>query len=162
LPLEEIGPLLARLAREPINGAVVQAADVEALRLEVDSAQLAGTPEKAFRLGALSPFTCPSCRGALWEIDEGGHLRYRCHVGHAFTYDALSLEQDGALETSLFTALRAVEEKAMALRRLAERWPDRLPSVRQDYETRARELDVTAETLRNLLAGSPPKTGSMG
>jgi two-component system chemotaxis response regulator CheB len=162
LPLEEIGPLLARLAREPINGAVVQAADLESLRREVDFAELAGTPEQAFRLGALSPFTCPSCRGALWEIVEGGHLRYRCHVGHAFTYDALSLEQDVALETSLFTALRAVEEKALALRRLAERWPDRLPSVKQDYETRARELDGTAETLRNLLAGSPPKTGSMG
>jgi hypothetical protein len=98
---------------------------------------------------------------ALGDLPEGTPAT-PVRVGHAFTYDALSLEQDVALETSLFTALRAVEEKAIALRRLAERWPDRLPSVKQDYESRARELDGTAETLRNLLAGSPPRTGSIG
>lgn len=162
MPLHEIGPLLTRLAREPINGADVAIADVEAVRREVDFAEMTSPTEEVFRLGALSPFTCPSCRGALWEMEEGGHLRYRCHVGHAFSANALSVEQDVAVEQSLYVALRAVEEKALALRRLAERWPDRLPTVKRDYEDRARELDDTADMLRGLLAGEPRRAGTSG
>jgi hypothetical protein len=63
---------------------------------------------------------------ALGDLPEGTPAT-PVRVGHAFTYDALSLEQDVALETGLFTALRAVEEKAIALRRLAERWPIACP-----------------------------------
>jgi two-component system chemotaxis response regulator CheB len=106
------------------------------------------------RLGSLSPFTCPSCRGALWEIDEGGHLRYRCHTGHAFSQESLLLEQGSAAEESLYVALRAVEEKAGTLRRLAER-SIRTPGIRSGYEKRANELDSTISVLRGLLAGDP-------
>ncbi|HWJ06409.1 MAG TPA: chemotaxis protein CheB [Steroidobacteraceae bacterium] len=159
LPLQQIGALLARLAREPINGAVVPTADPQ-VRSEVDFAELGGDPEEMFRLGALSPYTCPSCRGALWEIEQGGHLRYRCHVGHAYSQGTLSLEQDVAIETSLYTALRAVDEKAMSLRRLAARWPDPASSVRREYEARAGELEQTAEQLRQLLAGNVSRVGS--
>jgi hypothetical protein len=59
------------------------------------------------------------------------------------------------MEASLYIALRTVEEKAATLRRLAERWPERLPSVKDDYEQRARALDHSAEVLRNLLATEP-------
>jgi hypothetical protein len=40
-------------------------------------------------LGKPSHFTCPECHGALWEIEDGSLLRYRCHVGHAYTADAV-------------------------------------------------------------------------
>jgi two-component system chemotaxis response regulator CheB len=122
---------------------------------EVEFAKLGGDVNDVARLGALSPFTCPACRGALWEIEEGGHLRYRCHTGHAYTQASLSLEQDLSMESSVFTALRAVEEKAMTLRRMAARWPEHLPRMRQEYEERARELDRSADVLRGMLAGEP-------
>jgi two-component system chemotaxis response regulator CheB len=103
-------------------------------------------------LGKLSPFTCPACRGALWELSDGEMLRYRCHTGHAFSRDTLLGEQSTAIEDALYSALRAVEEKATALRRLSERHSSK---VAGDYGARAAELDVTAETLRKLLAGQP-------
>ena len=104
-------------------------------------------------LGRLSPFTCPSCRGALWELEEGDHLRYRCHTGHAYSQASLLVDQGIAVEESLYTAVRAIEEKAAALRRLAERWPDRLPDVKHEYEQRAGELEQSADVLRAMLAG---------
>jgi two-component system chemotaxis response regulator CheB len=119
---------------------------------EVEYAKLNRGLHDTGGLGRLSPFTCPSCRGALWELEEGEHLRYRCHTGHAYSQASLLVDQGVALEESLYAALRAMEEKSAALRRLAERWPDRLPGVKRDYEQRARELDQSADVLRNMLA----------
>src|SRR5437762_299605 len=62
-------------------------------------------------LGKLSPFTCPACRGTLWELQEDALVRYRCHTGHAFSADSLLAEQTGEIEEGLYSALRAVEEK---------------------------------------------------
>jgi len=101
-------------------------------------------------------FTCPECRGALWELEEGGHLRYRCHTGHAYSQDSLLADQTVAMEKGLYTALRAVEEKSAALRRLADRWPEHASATGLSYEGRAQELDRSAEMLRAMLARSMP------
>ena len=153
LPLADIAALLARLARVPAG---TMPARPEALKLEIGFAAMERDMGDMSRLGTLTPFTCPTCRGALWELDEAGHLRYRCHTGHAFTHDSLLLEQGTEIESSLYAALRVVEEKAAALRRLAERWSGRYPQMTADYEGRALEMDHTANTLRALLAGGPP------
>ena len=49
--------------------------------------------------------------------------------------------------------MRAVEEKAAALRRLAQRWPESISGVKPDYARRANELDETADVLRSMLGG---------
>jgi two-component system chemotaxis response regulator CheB len=153
LPLSDIGPLLVRLATEPRNGAPAWNAP-ESIKDEIDFAKVSGNDmQKLSKLGLLSPFTCPSCRGALWEIEESGHLRYRCHTGHAFSQASLLVEQSTEAERSVYVALRAVEEKAGALRRLAKQWKGRAPEILAEYESRAAELESTADVLRALLAG---------
>jgi two-component system chemotaxis response regulator CheB len=153
LPLAQIADLLGTLARRPASEYPPDAPR-ETLQLEIEAAKLNGDASTADRLGLLSPFTCPACRGALWEMEEDGQLRYRCHVGHAYSPDSLMLDQSGTVEQSLFVALRAVEEKAMMLRRMSERWsPDRSHGLKESYEDRARELDVAADTLKSILAG---------
>jgi two-component system chemotaxis response regulator CheB len=154
LPLEGIAALLTQLALQtpdPFDGPDPP----PTLEAEVESAKLHASLSRGRggALGALSPFTCPACRGALWELQEGEHMRYRCHVGHAYSQASLMLDQGLAVEESLYTALRAIEEKSTALRRLAERWPDRIPDVKQDYQQRAGELDKSADVLRRMLAG---------
>jgi two-component system, chemotaxis family, protein-glutamate methylesterase/glutaminase len=130
LRLDGIAALLTRLAHEPIAPVPPQPPP-PGLADEIAFARLDGQGLPGMRrLGALSPFTCPSCRGALWELDEGGHLRYRCHTGHAFSSEALLAGQASAAEEGLYVALRAVEEKAGTLRRLAERSGQ--PSLRDD------------------------------
>jgi two-component system chemotaxis response regulator CheB len=151
VPLEEMGPLLARLAREPVEVSEPPRPPVS-LRDEIEFAKANSDIIRTQHLGHPSPYTCPACGGALWELEEGGHLRYRCHTGHAYSQATLLLGQDMIVEDSLHSALRAVDEKAGALRRLAERGND-CPSVfKASYGERAAELDHTAAVLRALLS----------
>lgn len=71
--------------------------------------------------GQVSIFTCPECGGALWQVDDKGLLRFRCHVGHAYDSEVLLSEQSEALEAALWTAVRTFREKSILSRQLANR-----------------------------------------
>ena len=75
--------------------------------------------ENLAQVGQPSALTCPECGGGLWELKEAKPLRYRCHTGHG--YSALSLEnaQTEKAEQSLWSSVRALQEREMLLRRLA-------------------------------------------
>jgi two-component system chemotaxis response regulator CheB len=66
-------------------------------------------------------FTCPDCGGVLFEQEEGGLTRFRCSVGHVFSIESLSSAQASQLEGALWTAVRALEDRAELLRRMATR-----------------------------------------
>jgi hypothetical protein len=100
--------------------------------------------EDMAEFGSPTAFACPSCNGALWEFHDGDLSRYRCHTGHAFSPESLLAEQSYAIEEALYSALRALEEKATALRRLAAQYA-RLPKLQSDYELRANETDKNAD-----------------
>jgi two-component system chemotaxis response regulator CheB len=151
LSLAEIGPLLVNLSHTHVNGRAP--APPESLKTEIEFAKMDRDITDMSQLGKLSPFTCPACRGALWELENGDLLRYRCHTGHAYSSDSLVGDQTNAIEEALYSALRAVEEKATALRRLRERHEGRPGTLAAEFDAKARELDQTAETLRVMLAG---------
>jgi len=151
VPLQQMPGLLTRLARTPVVESTVSDTRPQELETEVEFAESERDIKDMGSLGKLSPFTCPGCGGALWELADGGLLRYRCHTGHAFTADSLLLEQGGAIERALYMGLRAIEEKSTALRRLRRHWNGRYPKVEADYEAKARELDESAGLLRKLL-----------
>ena len=150
LPLAGIAALLTRLAQETPDPFEPQDPP-HSLEDELQSAKLSRSTHGMGALGRLSPFTCPACRGALWELEEGEHLRYRCHTGHAYSQASLLVDQGAAVEESLYTAVRSMQEKAAALRRLAERWPEHMPGVKHDYEQRAADMDRSADVLRSML-----------
>ena len=99
--------------------------------------------------GPPSALTCPECGGALWEQQDGPSLRFACHVGHAYSVASLVEEQGRALETTLWSAVRALEERADMHRRLARRTPG---SRRELYEQRASDSEDHARNLRRVLA----------
>src|SRR5262249_44799968 len=84
LPAAEIGPLLVRLAREPLTAPVRAECRVP----EANGQAFPHGIEVMNGLGRVTPFTCPSCSGVLWELTDGV-LRYRCHTGHAFSKESL-------------------------------------------------------------------------
>jgi two-component system, chemotaxis family, protein-glutamate methylesterase/glutaminase len=102
--------------------------------------------------GPPSPFTCPECGGSLWELEDGKLLRFRCHVGHGFTADSLSTQQDDELEQTMWTALRALEEQAALRRRMAQHAEHvgRRVTARE-LETRAKDAERRASSLRRML-----------
>jgi two-component system chemotaxis response regulator CheB len=83
-PLAGIGPLLAELANTEVPLEQVESVprDIqkETALTEMDIAMM----ENQEHIGTPSTFSCPECGGILWELEEGGLLRFRCRVGHAF------------------------------------------------------------------------------
>jgi two-component system chemotaxis response regulator CheB len=116
--------------------------------------------EHALTRGQLAGLTCPDCGGAIWETDDDP-ARYVCHVGHAFSRDSMLQEQGRALEITLWSALRALEERADLLRRVARRTGG---GARTRLQERAAEADEHAHALRHTLlrAGAMPAEGVGG
>jgi two-component system chemotaxis response regulator CheB len=104
------------------------------------------------KLGKTSAFTCPECHGTLWELHDGELLRYRCHVGHAFTVDNLEAEQSEALEDALWSGLRALEEKVALAKRMATRAHERKNyRAAESFQNKAAIASQHAEIVRRIL-----------
>jgi two-component system chemotaxis response regulator CheB len=142
--------LLDRLIREPAGTAPEVPLDI---RLEAAiAAQELADMRVDERLGTISPFTCPECHGALWELGDRPMLRFRCHVGHAYTADAVLAAQGEEVERRLGTLQRAHQERAALARRMAE--AERVEKrfhLADRLETRAREYEDDARLVMGLI-----------
>ena len=86
-----------------------------------------------------SQIVCPACQGSMVETIEGGLLRFRCHVGHAFSVDSLLTEQSESMEAALWASVRSLEESAQLAdrlaitgdRKLSPRFRDKAAALRQ-------------------------------
>ena len=108
--------------------------------------------ESDIRAGKPLVFGCPECGGVLWEIHQGGLLRFRCRVGHAYTAQHLRAEQGQVIESALWAALRALEESAVLYRRLANRATSAiLKGLTESYAERAETAELNSRTLRDFL-----------
>jgi two-component system, chemotaxis family, protein-glutamate methylesterase/glutaminase len=171
LPLREIPALLDQLSHETTaeeeGFPMPDEIEIEAKIAEqaMESAELIASVE---RLGKVSKLTCPDCHGALWEINDEKLLRYRCHVGHAFSAEALSDGQSQMLEVALWSAVRALEEQMILARRIGERArrANQMKAARS-FERRAREAEEHSSMIRQILLitekgeiGEPVLTGN--
>lgn len=129
-----MAPLLERLSREPAKGNGTE--EMSKNNKEIEEGR------------KLSSITCPECSGSLTESDEGGLLRFCCHVGHAFTAEGMIAEQAEALEAALWTAVRTLEESEMLARRMASRSEPRMASR---FTEKAEAMKQHAAVIRNVL-----------
>jgi two-component system, chemotaxis family, protein-glutamate methylesterase/glutaminase len=152
LPVDEIGPLLYRLAREPARekGAHPVSGEME---LESKIAGLDPTViDSEGQVGELSAFSCPECAGPLYEIHDGELLRFRCRVGHAYTTESVLEEKSEVLENVLYMALNTLEESAAMVERLATRSHENGHNhAAARFEERAREAKRRASVIRHIL-----------
>lgn len=102
------GPL-----REPVSAP-------EQVAREVRINQGEDLMEHVNAIGSPSNLSCPDCGGTLWEVSDGSLLRYRCHTGHAFSGRSLAHNQMETAENSLRASIRALREREVLLRRLAQ------------------------------------------
>jgi two-component system, chemotaxis family, protein-glutamate methylesterase/glutaminase len=149
-----IAALLGELAKEPPPHHELFATD-NPVRAEVEPEELTSDPpgnEPATTTGRPSIFACPDCDGVLWEIQDGGLVRFRCRVGHAWSPESLLSHQSEALEGALWVALRSLQERAALARRMADPARDRgyrLTAGR--FDDQAREAEQAPAVLRELL-----------
>lgn len=118
--LDEIPPLLARLALEQVDEKEAVPMS-ENLEREVGISRMDPAALKhASEFGTPSPHSCPDCGGVLMEYYDDDLLRFRCQVGHAYSRDSMLAQETKALDRSLWMAYRALEERASLGRRLAQ------------------------------------------
>lgn len=79
-----------------------------------------GIQAGVMELGKVSKYTCPDCHGVLVQIEDGPIVRFRCHTGHAFSLKTLISEVNSSIDSGLWDTLRAVEERVMLLRQMAD------------------------------------------
>lgn len=104
-----------------------------------------------------SLYTCPDCGGNLWEINEGGQARYRCHIGHAFSEQDLLRKQYESLNGTLWIALRMMEERKNLLNRLSRNeQTGNMQALANMHAERARELEIHISNLKELLFNVKP------
>lgn len=155
VPLREIAPLLSRLSRQTAEEEgsypVPENVEIETriAQQELEAEELIASVEQ---LGKISRLTCPDCHGALWEIRDDEMLRYRCHVGHAYSAESLSDGQSQMLEAALWSAVRALEEQMMLAKRIVDRArkSNHTRAVKA-FERRAQEAEEHSSVIRELL-----------
>jgi two-component system chemotaxis response regulator CheB len=113
----EVGSLLMRLADRTFEEPAMKHNARLDLENRIALTRRFSTDFNTEDLGSPSGYTCPDCNGSLIGVSDGN---YRCHVGHAWTADALLEARDGEVEGALWVAMRSLQEKAKLSRRLAE------------------------------------------
>jgi two-component system chemotaxis response regulator CheB len=151
--LKDIPRLLASLTHEPASEAKVLPASIK-YEVEIARTGRNGMNEMD-SFGQRSVLACPDCGGIMWEINEGELSRFRCHVGHTYTAELMSLALDENLRRSLASATRALDErialarklhnqaKASGHRLMAQNWADKV----KEFE---REAEIIRESTRRM------------
>jgi len=154
LALAELAPAIASVVHRLSKEVEVRENGDGEMSLERASATVDKQALEHETPGGPSAFSCPACGGGLREVDSGELLRFRCRVGHAYTASGVLNGQEESVETALWTALRALQERAELCDRLAERVGKAGANrSRRRFEAVAEEARAQAETIRRVLAG---------
>jgi two-component system, chemotaxis family, protein-glutamate methylesterase/glutaminase len=152
--LERMPALLHSLVQQPEGE---PATPPRALRIEVGIAK--GEQQCSMKdldtIARRSVLSCPDCQGVIWEIDEGGPTRFRCHVGHAYAADRVNLALDENLRRALVSAQRALEERVALAHKLHDQAQQRgHRNLMRDWAARAaeyeREMNVIRDSIRRM------------
>src|SRR5436190_415746 len=145
VPVADMPALLCELVDTPIEideGTPFEPDDADMVQADRSDPDLA-------RDGDLTGLTCPECGGALWEhLSSDGYVRFKCHVGHAYSPESLETAQSDGLEMALWSALRTLQERGDLFRRLARRSG---LSSRHRFENKANEVDHHSDLLRQSI-----------
>jgi two-component system chemotaxis response regulator CheB len=140
--------LLDRLVRQPAGEPVPVASNLE---YEVNVASGGrGSMSEMDRIGKRSVLACPDCHGVMWEIEDGDLIRYRCHEGHAYSAEIMSLALDDNLRRAFASALRALEERIALAKKLQDQASASGRALAaKSWSDKAREFEEEARIIRN-------------
>src|SRR5579875_405483 len=96
--------------------------------------------------------TCPECGGVLSEQREAGLIQWRCKVGHRYSPESLADAQAQGVEGAIWAAVRALEDRALLLERMAEQSDSRgLDYATRAFRSRAGQAREQAKLVRETL-----------
>jgi two-component system chemotaxis response regulator CheB len=158
LPADAIGLAITSLVGQQVSPAPIPA-DV-GLEASLDS-QVLAEPQDLHSLGRQTSISCPECAGPMWELGDERTRRYRCYLGHVATARTLLAENTTQTEAALWSAVRALHDRATTLQRLAAD-AEKLGNhqTAESYAGRARDARTQADLARTFMfdLGQPPRT----
>jgi two-component system chemotaxis response regulator CheB len=156
VPADALAGLLVELVHRPAEAGEGRHMADPLEKLPQTAASDARAQARGEKKGAVTTFTCPECGGTLWQADEAGLIRFRCHVGHVYHAEALLDGQQETLEAALWTAVRIFRDKGVLARQLAERERERgNDSVAGRFDEQASVDDRYAALIQEHILGSP-------
>jgi two-component system chemotaxis response regulator CheB len=150
VPLHQMGYIIYdTVNKKQISGKPVPTE----LTLEAEIAEKVATGiEYANQLGDRTDYSCPECGGGLWEMNEKGFRKYKCHVGHSYTQDDFMKEQSERLESTLWVAMRMMEERRNLLMKFGnEQTRKGLQTIAKDHLERADDLKKHINIIKEVL-----------
>jgi two-component system chemotaxis response regulator CheB len=118
-----IDQLAARIASEVAQDLPLPIAAAPSHGLQVETMVALGgnaMQNGVLDLGKASKYTCPECQGVLMQIQDGRMVHFRCHTGHAYSLQSLLTEVNDTVDKSLWSTIRAIEERILILEHRAE------------------------------------------
>jgi len=102
---------------------------------------------------------CPDCGGVLSERLAAGVLQWECRVGHRFSPGTLLDAQADNVESALWAAVRALDDRAILLARMAEQ-ADRRGQMRsaRRFRRQSEAAEEQAQIVRQALTGAARTT----
>jgi two-component system chemotaxis response regulator CheB len=123
--------------------------------------------ENVRELGEKSIYACPDCGGGLWDIPkqnarlndpdnyrdgQGESDRYRCHIGHSYSEKDLVVKQGEVLESTLWTALRIMEERRNLLKKMEDDNNKKgLSKMAASYQEKGEGIQIHVDRMKDIL-----------
>jgi hypothetical protein len=107
-------------------------------------------------IGRRSMLTCPACNGVMWEIEDSGPQRYRCHLGHAYSAEGMGLGSDEELRRALGQRAAGPGRADRAAAQAAE------PGIRTQEPDLRGGLEPEGCRIRTRSSGDPPVAPAHG
>jgi two-component system, chemotaxis family, protein-glutamate methylesterase/glutaminase len=145
--LRDLPGLLQALVHQPAGDPI---AVPDNLRYEVEIARNGRSSMRMMdRLGQRSVLTCPDCGGIMWELKDGAMSRYRCHIGHAYTEETITIGVDERVKHAMTSALRALNERVTLVSKLRDEAGHRgQRHLANSWALKAQEFEREADAIR--------------
>jgi len=159
LPAAELGPAIAKFAAEPFVPVAVaeNPGPAEDQLLEDIFSRVDRGASDDPQPGDPSGYSCPECGGSLWQHEQAGEVSYCCRTGHAYSSEALVASQSNVVEAAMWSAVRALEERAAMARRMADKFRSRGRRVSAErFERQANGAIDQAVSIRRAIAEVVP------
>lgn len=150
IPLSQMGAVISEVIdNKEIRNTIIPADIIKEVQMSEDGI---GSINKMEELGNSSVFTCPECGAVLFELKGNTSTRFKCHIGHSYSVNQLLLAQHKKLESSLWEALRSLEERKNLLSQLAEKYIQKADDASaSERRQKIDELQTYADNLKSVL-----------
>jgi two-component system chemotaxis response regulator CheB len=115
LPAAQLARKITELAGRPVQPSDREPS--EALIWETD--MIRDARSKLVHMGQPVGLGCPECGGGMSTMTTGRAMHYVCHAGHSYSPETFLAARDDGIESAVWTALSAMQEKLIVLEQLA-------------------------------------------